>query len=123
MGPTAEELRQDIEDKRLELGDDLTVLGDRVSPAQIAQRKRVEYGFRARQAFDAVAAKVHPGSTSDDGAATPATEDFDPSAASGTPSVIHNPVVIGTASLIAGVVIGAVLARWHPGRSTSSAAT
>ncbi len=56
MGPTAEELKDDIEQKRVDLGEHLEALGDRVSPAQIAHRKQVELRFRLRAVLDNPAA-------------------------------------------------------------------
>ena len=114
MGATAEELKQDIEQKRLELGDDLTALGDHVSPAQIAQRKKAEYGFRARRGWQAVQDKIHAATSGDrvTGARMEdAVDDFDHSDHSNGTSVGDNPLAVGAISLVVGVLVGAVWSR------------
>lgn len=56
MGPTAEQLKEEIEHKRADLGQHLDALGDHVSPAQIAHRKQVELRHRLRAVLDNPAA-------------------------------------------------------------------
>ncbi len=114
MGATAEELKQEIEQKRLELGDDLTALGDHVSPGQIAQRKKAEYGFRARRGWETVQTKIHAATSGDrissaDGAG--ATDDFDHSDHSNATSIADSPLAVGAISLVVGLLVGAVWSR------------
>ncbi len=114
MGPTAEELKQEIEQKRLELGEDLTALGDHVSPAQIAQRKKAEYGFRARQGWETVQTKIHAATSTDRVAGADvedAVDDFAHSDHSNATSLTDNPLAVGAISLVAGLLVGAVWSR------------
>ena len=104
MGATAEELRLDIERKRLELGDDLTALGDHVSPAQIAQRKKAEYRFRAERAWQTIQTKVHAATAAPADAASP---DVD----RGPVRLLDNPLAVGAISLASGLLVGAVWSR------------
>jgi len=58
MGETPEELRAQIEAKRWALGGDLDAIGDRVSPGQIAARKKAEYRYRAGRTVDRLRVSV-----------------------------------------------------------------
>lgn len=49
MGQTAEELRLEAADKRADLSRDLESIGDRVSPARIAERRKAMVGQRVSQ--------------------------------------------------------------------------
>jgi hypothetical protein len=104
MGPTAEELKRDIEHKREELGDDLTALGDHVSPQQIVQRKKVEYRFRAQQLWAQAREKLHATSA-------PASDELGEPDGAGAPAPIENPAVVGAAGLVVGLLVGAVWSR------------
>ena len=54
MGKTATELRAEIEERRDDLGRDFEAIGDRVSPARIAERKTEAVKSRFRSMKDAV---------------------------------------------------------------------
>lgn len=54
MGKTATELREEIEERRDDLGRDFEAIGDRVSPARIAERKTEAVKSKFRGVKDAV---------------------------------------------------------------------
>lgn len=54
MGKTATELREEIEERREDLGRDFEAIGDRVSPARIAERKTEAVKSKFRGVKDAV---------------------------------------------------------------------
>lgn len=54
MGQTAEELKQQLEQNRDDLGRDLVAIGDKVSPGRVMDRKRAAVGERMTRVRDSV---------------------------------------------------------------------
>jgi gas vesicle protein len=60
MGKTAAELRQDIEQQRVDISRDVDAIGDRVSPARIVDRRTEAVKSRFRNAKEAVMGSNDP---------------------------------------------------------------
>jgi uncharacterized protein YjbJ (UPF0337 family) len=67
MGQTADELRQQVEAQRGELGRDLEVLGDRVSPGRMVERRKASVRQRVTSMKEAVMGAADTVTPSGDG--------------------------------------------------------
>jgi hypothetical protein len=114
--PSAEELRAQIERQRSELGRDLEVLGDKVSPGRIVERRRAAVrqsarGFKDRVMGAADTATTRVGDTA--GSVSGAVSSAGSTVAGAPQATIQaaqgNPLAVGLVAFGAGAVLAALL--------------
>jgi len=120
MGQSAEELRQDIERTRTELGGTMDAIGDRVSPGRIIERRKNRVVLGVRSARDRVMGTAGDAGGSVAGAASDAA-----GAVKDLPSTIRqqsqgNPMLAGAVAFGVGLVVAAAIPPSQAERNASS---
>jgi len=109
----ADQIRDDIERTRAELGDDVDALADKVRPSSIAHR---QVG-RVRGAFDNVKEKVMGSASSAGDAASSAGSKVSEGAQAAAQKVEGNPLAVGLIAFGAGLLVSSLIPASQKERS------
>ena len=118
MGQTAEELREQLDSQRNELGHDLDAIGDRVSPGRIVERRKAAVRDSIGRARNAVMGSADTAASSTTHLVKDAASAVG-DAASAAPRAVTsgtqgNPFAAGMIAFGAGALLGSLLPKTEP---------
>jgi ElaB/YqjD/DUF883 family membrane-anchored ribosome-binding protein len=109
MGPTPDELRRDIDERRQEISRDLDAIGDKVSPRQAARRSTASARRRMHDLRDNVMGTASEGASSVSNVASTTRDQVEQVPDMARRQVEGSPLAVGMVAFGAGLLLAALL--------------
>jgi hypothetical protein len=122
MGPTTDELRHNIDERRGDISRDLDAIGEKVSPRQAARRTTASARRRIHDVRDSVMGTASDSASSLSEVASGTRDQLQQMPDMARRQVEGNPIAVGVVAFGAGLVLAALIKPSAPERQLASAA-